>query len=98
MMDTLRTVRPGIRVIFPSSLAVFEPAVPKGLQKVTENTMPLPQSSYGSQKQMGETLLNDYSEGACLMAKSSSYRKLSLDLVGLQGWYPVSVLVSFASH
>lgn len=62
MMDTLRTVRPGIRVIFPSSLAVFGPADQQQQQeKATENTIPLPQSSYGTQKQMGETLLNDYS-------------------------------------
>lgn len=66
MMDTLRTVRPGIRVIFPSSLAVFGPADPKQQEKVTENTIPLPQSSYGTQKQMGETLLNDYSRRGLL--------------------------------
>jgi nucleoside-diphosphate-sugar epimerase len=63
MMDTLRTTRPGIRVIFPSSLAVFGPALK---DKVTEATMPLPQSSYGAQKQIGETLLNDYSRRGLL--------------------------------
>lgn len=63
MMDTLRTIRPGLRVIFPSSLAVFG-LVLKG--KVTEATMPLPQSSYGAQKQIGETLLNDYSRRGLL--------------------------------
>lgn len=65
MMDSLRTIRPGIRVIFPSSLAVFGPADQDQQQqqheRVTEDTIPLPQSSYGTQKQMGETLLNDYS-------------------------------------
>jgi nucleoside-diphosphate-sugar epimerase len=63
MMDTLRTTRPGIRVIFPSSLAVFGPALK---DKVTEATIPLPQSSYGAQKQIGETLLNDYSRRGLL--------------------------------
>lgn len=66
MMETLRTVRPGIRVIFPSSLAVFGPVDPKQQEKVTENTILLPQSSDGTQKQMGEILLND------LIAKRSA--------------------------
>ncbi|MCJ1254998.1 hypothetical protein MMC24_002814 [Lignoscripta atroalba] len=49
-----------VKVIFPSSLAVFGPP-PPGDQLVSESTAPLPSSSYGAQKLIVETLLNDYS-------------------------------------
>ncbi|KAK4936136.1 hypothetical protein LTR10_022932 [Elasticomyces elasticus] len=64
VLDTLRKVQPGIRVIFPSSLAVFG-QTPQDFV-VDENTMPLPQSSYGAQKYISETLLNDYSRRGLL--------------------------------
>jgi nucleoside-diphosphate-sugar epimerase len=63
-MDTLRKVKPGIRVIFPSSLAVFGPMSEGAV--VTESTMPQPRSSYGAQKQICETLLNDFSRRGLL--------------------------------
>lgn len=59
IMDILRRVKPAIPVIFPSSLAVFGPMAEGSV--VTESTMPLPQSSYGAQKQICEVLLNDFS-------------------------------------
>lgn len=58
ILDILRKVKPGITVIFPSSLAVFGPS--EG-QVVTETTMPLPGSSYGAEKLICEILLNDFS-------------------------------------
>jgi len=58
ILDILRNTIPGIRVIFPSSLAVFGPS--NGLT-VTESTMPLPGSSYGAEKLICEILLNDFS-------------------------------------
>jgi nucleoside-diphosphate-sugar epimerase len=58
ILDILRKVAPGIRVIFPSSLAVFGPS---GNTTVTEATMPLPGSSYGAEKLICEILLNDFS-------------------------------------
>ena len=64
VMDTLRAVKPGIRVVFPSSLAVFGPMGEGDV--VTETTMPSPQSSYGAQKQICETLLNDFSRRGLL--------------------------------
>ena len=64
MMDTLRKVKPGIRVIFPSSLAVFGPTSEDTV--VDESTLPLPQSSYGAQKHICETLLNDFSRRGLL--------------------------------
>ncbi|KAG4411851.1 hypothetical protein IFR04_015014 [Cadophora malorum] len=58
ILDVLREVKPGFRVVFPSSLAVFGPSEGK---LVTEATMPLPGSSYGAQKLICEILLNDFS-------------------------------------
>lgn len=58
ILDILRKTIPGIRVIFPSSLAVFGPS---GTTTVTESTMPQPGSSYGAEKQICEILLNDFS-------------------------------------
>jgi nucleoside-diphosphate-sugar epimerase len=54
-------------VVFPSSLAVFGPA--KDGEVVTEQTMPLPQSSYGAQKSIVEILLNDFSRRGLLDAR-----------------------------
>lgn len=45
-------------MVFTSSLAVFGGEVP---QPIEDWTIPNPQSSYGTQKAMGEMLLNDYS-------------------------------------
>lgn len=64
IMDTLRKVKPGVRVIFPSSLAVFGQTSDEVI--INESTIPLPQSSYGAQKFMTETLLNDFSRKGLL--------------------------------
>ncbi len=48
-------------VVFASSLAVFGPSGEHPLPDVVDDqTMPNPQSSYGSQKVIGEQLLSDY--------------------------------------
>jgi nucleoside-diphosphate-sugar epimerase len=64
MLDTLRQVRPGIKVIFPSSLAVFGATGEDTV--VDEMTLPLPRSSYGAQKHMCEILLDDFSRRGLL--------------------------------
>jgi nucleoside-diphosphate-sugar epimerase len=58
-LDVLRSTHPGVKVIFPSSLAVFGPQSPSDV--VTEDTATQSQSSYGTQKAITEMLLNDYS-------------------------------------
>ncbi|KAF6808305.1 nucleoside-diphosphate-sugar [Colletotrichum sojae] len=61
ILDALRqptSLHRGTVVVFPSSLAVYGPV---GAQHVTEATCPMPQSSYGAQKLMIETLMGDYS-------------------------------------
>lgn len=59
ILDILRTRRPGAKIIFPSSLAVYGPTGAGEI--VSETTCALPQSSYGSEKLIVETLINDFS-------------------------------------
>ena len=65
MLDHLRTNNPGVKVIFTSSTAIYGP--PAHLNFVfTEATAANPGSSYGAQKHICETLLNDYSRRGLL--------------------------------
>lgn len=60
ILDVLRHTNPGVKVIYPSSLAVYgPPATPTS--KITELNTPVPGTSYGAQKHICETLLDDYS-------------------------------------
>ena len=65
IFDILRRVNPGVMVIYPSSLAVYGPPERKD-SYITESNAPLPSSSYGAQKLMCETLLNDFSRRGLL--------------------------------
>jgi nucleoside-diphosphate-sugar epimerase len=58
LLEACRHTRPGIRFVFSSSLAVFGGDLPA---IVNDNTAVTPMSSYGTQKAMGELLVNDYS-------------------------------------
>jgi nucleoside-diphosphate-sugar epimerase len=55
LLDYLRENHQGIKVVFPSSLAVYGP-LEEG-QVVSELTAPMPQNSYGSQKLIIETFV-----------------------------------------
>ena len=57
LLEAFRTVLPGIRVIYASSLAVYGRPFP---DVVDETHKPYPESSYGAQKLICETLINDY--------------------------------------
>lgn len=63
MLDILRSNHKDgsepVKVIFPSSLAVYGPT-PQG-EVVSERSVLQPQSSYGSEKAMNELLVNDFS-------------------------------------
>ena len=60
ILDVLRQRNPGVKVVYPSSLAVYgPPATPT--TKITELNTPVPGTSYGAQKHICETLLDDYS-------------------------------------
>ncbi|HEG4446272.1 hypothetical protein CF138_06770 [Aeromonas hydrophila] len=58
LLEACRHARPGIRFVFTSSLAVYGGPLP---ELVNDSTALTPTSSYGSQKAMGELLVNDYS-------------------------------------
>jgi nucleoside-diphosphate-sugar epimerase len=57
LLEACRHSNPEIRFVFASSCAVFGGKLP---DKVSENTVVTPQSSYGTQKAIGELLINDY--------------------------------------
>lgn len=58
LLEACRHTKAGIRFVFSSSLAVYGGLLPA---LVDDTTAVTPQSSYGSQKAMGELLVNDYS-------------------------------------
>lgn len=58
LLEACRHTKPGIRFVFSSSLAVFGGDLPS---IVNDGTAVTPMSSYGTQKAMGELLVNDYS-------------------------------------
>ncbi|KAF2017495.1 NAD(P)-binding protein [Aaosphaeria arxii CBS 175.79] len=60
VLDYLRKNQPGVIVVFPSSLAIYGPPEKLG-DVVSEKTIPIPQSSYGAEKLIIETLVNDFS-------------------------------------
>ena len=60
ILDVLRKSNSGVKVIYPSSTAVYgPPSTPT--TTITEKDTPVPGSSYGAQKHICETLLDDYS-------------------------------------
>ncbi|RMZ81517.1 hypothetical protein DV738_g2182, partial [Chaetothyriales sp. CBS 135597] len=56
LLDDIRRICPGIRVIYSSSQAVYGRPFP---DVITENVIPTPEGSYGAQKLMCEILIND---------------------------------------
>ncbi|KAF8861377.1 NAD(P)-binding protein [Acephala macrosclerotiorum] len=58
LLEALRKIgNPNLRVIYASSQAVYGQPLPA---IITEETMPTPEGSYGAQKHICETLVNDY--------------------------------------
>lgn len=90
ILDIMRKIRPGVKLIYPSSIAVFGPSDPG--EVVNERTIPVPGSSYGAQKLMCETLLNDYSRRGLLDALI-----LRLPTVVVRPGKPSGAASSFAS-
>src|SRR5205085_6593500 len=58
VLDACRALGTAPRLVFASSLAVYGGALPPA---VGDDTALTPQSSYGTQKAIGELLVNDYS-------------------------------------
>lgn len=57
LLEALRITCPGVRVIYASSMAVYGQPIP---DVVHNAVIPTPQSSYGAEKLVCETLINDY--------------------------------------
>lgn len=91
ILDRLRTTAPGVKVVFTSSLAVYGRA-PPGFVIDESNFPPVPSSSYGSQKLIVETLLNDYSRRGFLDG-----RAVRLPTVTVRAGKPTQAASSFAS-
>ena len=58
-------------LVFSSSIAVFghDPALPR-IEEVTDDTLPRPQTSYGTQKLIGELLVADYARKGFVRGRS----------------------------
>jgi nucleoside-diphosphate-sugar epimerase len=56
ILETIRKIRPGLRVIFSSSGAVYGRPLP---DVINEDALPTPEGSYGAAKFMCEILIND---------------------------------------
>ncbi|KAJ5103493.1 hypothetical protein N7532_004022 [Penicillium argentinense] len=57
LLEELRHKCPGVRVIYSSSQAVYGHPLP---EIVTDSVIPTPESSYGAEKIVCETLINEY--------------------------------------
>jgi nucleoside-diphosphate-sugar epimerase len=91
ILNILRTTYPGTtKVVYASVGAVYGPAQ-KG-EVVSENTVPVPQSSYGAQKLMIETLINDFSRRGLIDG-----RVCRLPTVTIRAGAPTGAASSFAS-
>ncbi|KAF7554424.1 hypothetical protein G7Z17_g2902 [Cylindrodendrum hubeiense] len=91
ILDFLRLHHPGAVVVFPSSLAVYGPSNSED-PPTSETTCPIPQSSYGAQKLMVETYLNDMSRRGLLDG-----RIVRLPTIIVRPGAPSAAASSFAS-
>ncbi|PWY80330.1 NAD(P)-binding protein [Aspergillus sclerotioniger CBS 115572] len=57
LLEALRRTCPGVRVVYSSSQAVYGQPLP---EVVNDSVIPTPQSSYGAEKIICETLINEY--------------------------------------
>lgn len=57
LFDVFRSTCPGIKVVYTSSQAVYGGEIP---EPVTEKVRPTPEGSYGCQKLICESLINEY--------------------------------------
>jgi D-erythronate 2-dehydrogenase len=79
LLDALRRAGNVPRVVFASSVAVFgsDPALPLP-QVVRDDTLPMPQSSYGIQKFICEQLVADYTRKGCIDGRSARLMTVSV--------------------
>ncbi|KAF2472863.1 NAD-dependent epimerase/dehydratase-like protein [Lindgomyces ingoldianus] len=91
LLDTIRLKNPGTKVIFTSSCAVFGRAAVKNVATETD-IVPMPESSYGTQKLMVELLINDYSRRGLIDG-----RVVRLPTIFVRAGAPTAAASSFVS-
>lgn len=89
ILERARAVGSKPRVVFTSSVAVFGGELPA---VVPDNTLLMPQSSYGAQKVMGELLVQDYSRKGFIDG-----RALRMPTISVRPGAPNKAASSFAS-
>jgi D-erythronate 2-dehydrogenase len=89
LLEACRRLPRPPRVLFTSSVAVFGPPLP---EVVTDATTPIPQSSYGTQKLIGELLLADFTRKGFVDG-----RAVRLPTVSIRPGKPNAAASSFAS-
>lgn len=91
LLDAIREKRPGIKVVFTSSCAVYGRAAVENVANET-NIVPMPESSYGTEKLMVEFLINDYSRRDLIDG-----RVVRLPTVFVRAGAPTAAASSFVS-
>lgn len=89
ILERARALRTRPRIVFTSSVAVFGGDLPA---LVPDNALLMPQSSYGTQKAMGELLVSDYSRKGYIDG-----RVLRLPTISVRPGAPNKAASSFAS-
>jgi nucleoside-diphosphate-sugar epimerase len=89
ILERVRTLGSCPRVVFTSSVAVFGGDLPT---PVPDHALLMPQSSYGTQKVMGELLINDYSRKGYIDG-----RALRMPTISVRPGVPNQAASSFAS-
>jgi len=89
LLEACRKLKAPPRLVFASSLAVYGGKLPP---VVDDSTTPTPQTSYGTQKVIGEYLVNDYSRKGFLDGRS-----LRLPTIVVRPGKPNLASTSFAS-
>lgn len=89
ILERARALGTKPRVVFTSSVAVFGGELPA---VVPDNTLLMPQSSYGAQKVMGELLVQDYSRKGFIDG-----RALRMPTISVRPGAPNKAASSFAS-
>lgn len=75
VLEAIRTIKPGMRVIYSSSGAVYGRPLP---DVITEKVLPTPEGSYGTQKFICELLINDYTRKGFIQGFSLRFPTISV--------------------
>ena len=70
LLDACRALQHPAKLVFSSSLAVFGGTMYGGPEVIADDTLPMPQNSYGTQKFMCEQLIADYTRKGYLDGRS----------------------------